>query len=257
MTTKITAIIPTFNEAENIRGAINSCRFADEIIVVDSFSQDNTVQIVREEFPHVKLLEHEYKYSAAQKNWTIPQATHEWIFLLDADERTSEKLINEIKSEVKNPKHCAYWIPRVNCFMGKELRFAWRGDAVIRLFKRDECSYEDKHVHAEIITNGSIGRLKNSLKHDTYQGKGLESHVIKNYRYSTWAAHDRVHKIKKINSYHLVIKPLFAFFKRYILQGGIFDGRQGFIIAMFGMWSVFLRNVKIWRMHEGEKIEAK
>jgi glycosyltransferase involved in cell wall biosynthesis len=257
MTAKITAIIPTYNEEQNIRGAIESCSFADEIIVVDSFSQDDTAKIVRKEFPHVKLLEHEYKYSAAQKNWTIPQASHEWIFLLDADERTSDHLINEIKQVVNSPEHTAYWIPRVNCFMGKELKFAWRGDAVIRLFKRDQCHYEDKHVHAEILTDGSIGRLKNSLKHDTYQGKGLESHVIKNYRYSTWAAHDRVHKIKRITFYHLLIKPLFAFFKRYILQGGIFDGRQGFIIAMFGMWSVFLRNVKIWRMHEGEKIEAK
>lgn len=257
MTAKITAIIPTYNEEQNIRGAIHSCGFADEIIVVDSFSQDSTAKIVKEEFPNVKLLEHEYKYSAAQKNWTIPQASHEWIFLLDADERTSEHLINEIKRVINSPRHSAYWIPRVNCFMGKELKFAWRGDAVIRLFKRDQCRYEDKHVHAEILTEGSIGRLQNSLKHDTYQGKGLESHVIKNYRYSTWAAHDRVNKIKKITSYHLLIKPLFAFFKRYILQGGIFDGRQGFIIAMFGMWSVFLRNVKIWRMHEGEKIEAK
>lgn len=257
MTTKITAIIPTFNEEHNIRGAIESCSFADEIIVVDSFSQDLTPKIVKTEYPNVKLLEHEYKYSAAQKNWTIPQATHEWIFLLDADERTSPQLIDEIKETVINGKHSAYWIPRVNCFMGKELKFAWRGDAVIRLFKRDVSRYEDKHVHAEILTDGTIGGLKNSLKHDTYEGKGLESHVIKNYRYSTWAAHDRVKKIKKITFYHLLIKPLFAFFKRYILQGGILDGRQGLIIAMFGMWSVFLRNVKIWRIHEGEKIEAK
>jgi glycosyltransferase involved in cell wall biosynthesis len=257
MTPKITAIIPTFNEEHNIAGAIESCLFADEIIVVDSFSTDKTTQIVKEKYPQVKLLEHEYKYSAAQKNWTIPQASCEWIFLLDADERTSDELIAEIKQEIQTPRHTCYWIPRVNCFMDKELKFAWRGDAVIRLFKRDDCKYEDKHVHAEIITDGTTGWLKNSLKHDTYQGKGLESHVIKNYRYSTWAAHDRVHKIKKITFYHLMIKPLFAFFKRYILQGGIFDGRQGFIIAMFGMWSVFLRNVKIWRMHQGEKIEAK
>lgn len=261
MNSKITAIIPTFNEEDNIAGAIESCSFADEVIVVDSFSTDKTVEIAKS-FKNVRILEHEYEHSASQKNWTIPQASHEWIFLLDADERTTPALISEIKNTISNPECHAYWIPRSNVFMDKKLKFAWRGDAVIRLFRRDECRYENKHVHAEITSldgskNIKIGRLKNDLLHDTYQFKGLESHVIKNYRYSTWAAHDRVNRIRKVTFYHLMVKPIFAFFKRYILQGGILDGKQGFIIAMFGMWSVFLRNVKIWRMHSGEKIEAK
>lgn len=257
MTTKITAIIPTFNEKDNIVDAVKSCQFADEIIVVDSFSTDGTVDLVKD-LPKVKVLIHEYVHSAAQKNWTIPQAEHEWIFLLDADERTTPELIEEIKRTIQNPQHSAYWIKRSNCFMDKKLNFVWKSDAVIRLFRKDQCKYEDKHVHAEIISTGSIGRLeRGEILHDTYKHKGLEAFVTKNYRYSTWAAHDRVNKIKKVTMYHLMVKPLFAFFKRYILNGGIFDGRQGFIIAMFGMWSVFLRNVKIWRIHQGEHIEPK
>ena len=256
MNPKISAIIPTYNERENIVDAVESCAFADEIIVVDSFSTDGTVEAV-EDHPKVKILKHEFRYPAAQKNWTIPQAKHEWIFLLDADERATPELIAEIKEEIQNPKHSAYWIGRTNYFMDKKLNFAWRGDAVIRLFKRDECKYKDVLVHEEIESTGSIGRLKAKLLHDTYKYKGLESHVAKNYRYSTWAAHDRLKKIKKITMYHLMIKPIFAFLKRYILQGGILDGRQGFIVAMFGMWSVFLRNVKIWRIQQGEKIEEK
>ena len=257
MTPKITAIIPTFNEKDNIVEAVKSCQFADEIIVVDSFSTDGTLDLVKD-IPKVRTLSHEYINSAAQKNWTIPQAKHEWIFLLDADERVDKELEKEILKTVQNPKHSAYWIKRSNYFMDKKLNFVWKGDAVIRLFKKDDCKYEEKHVHAEIISKGTIGRLPvGELIHDTYKHKGLESHVIKNYRYSTWAAYDRVNKIEKITMYHLMVKPLFAFFKRYILQGGIFDGRQGFIVSMFGMWSVFLRNVKIWRMHQGEKIEAK
>lgn len=136
MNPKITAIIPTFNEEDNISGAIESCSFADEIIVVDSFSTDNTVKIAKT-YNNVKVLEHEYIHSAAQKNWTIPQASYEWIFLLDADERTSPVLINEIKNTIINPSCSAYWIPRSNVFMDKKLKYAWRGDAVIRLFKRD------------------------------------------------------------------------------------------------------------------------
>ena len=118
---KISAIIPTFNEQHNIKQAIESCLFADEIIVVDSFSKDQTVSIVRD-YPQVKLLEHEYINSAAQKNWTIPQASHDWIFLLDADERTSENLIKEVKQKVaSSPKEVAFWIRNL-IISGKEMR---------------------------------------------------------------------------------------------------------------------------------------
>src|SRR6478672_942393 len=94
---KITAIIPTFNEEVHIKAAIESVLWCDEIIVVDSFSTDKTVEIVKS-FPQVRLLQHEYEHSAAQKNWTIPQATHPWIFLLDADERPTPELVEEIKA---------------------------------------------------------------------------------------------------------------------------------------------------------------
>ncbi len=254
---KITAIIPCFNEESNIRTAIESCLFADEIIVVDSFSTDSTVEIINS-FERVKLLEHQYVNSASQKNWTIPQASHDWIFLLDADESTNEKLIQEIKSTLAgSPREVAFWIGRNNYFMDRKLEHVWRGDAVIRLFRKDKCRYEDKHVHAEILADGKIGRLKGRLSHDTYKGKGLESHLLKSMRYTTWAALDRADKIKKINAYHLLIKPFFAFFKRYILQMGLLDGKQGFIISCLGAWNVFIRNVKIFRIHAGERFDTK
>jgi glycosyltransferase involved in cell wall biosynthesis len=138
MMEKITAIIPTFNEEVHIKNAIESVLWCDEIIVVDSFSKDRTVEIVKS-FPQVRLLEHEYEHSAAQKNWTIPQASHPWIFLLDADERPTQELINEIKSVVKKgTKFSGFWIYRRNHFMGKRINFSgWQSDKVIRLFKRD------------------------------------------------------------------------------------------------------------------------
>lgn len=254
---KITAIIPSFNEEHNIKAAIESCLFADEIIVVDSFSTDRTVEIVKT-YPQVTLLEHEYVHSAAQKNWTIPQAKHDWIFLLDADETTNEKLIKEIKDITNsNPKEVAFWIGRDNYFMDKKLDHVWKGDAVIRLFRKSKCKYEDKHVHAEILAEGEIGRLKQRMAHDTYKGKGLEAHLLKGQRYTTWAAMDRVKKIKKVTIYHLLVKPFFAFLKRYVLQMGMLDGKQGFIISCMGAWNVFIRNVKVWRIHEGETFDTK
>jgi glycosyltransferase involved in cell wall biosynthesis len=254
---KITAIIPSFNEEHNIKAAIESCLFADEIIVVDSFSTDKTVEIVKS-YPQVTLLEHEYKHSAAQKNWTIPQAKNDWIFLLDADETTNDKLIEEIHSIINSDKkEVAYWIGRDNYFMDKKLDHVWKGDAVIRLFRKSKCKYEDKHVHAEVLADGEIGRMKNRMAHDTYKGKGLEAHLLKGQRYTTWAALDRVNKIKKVTIYHLLIKPLFAFLKRYVLQMGVLDGKQGFIISCMGAWNVFIRNVKVWRIHEGESFDTK
>lgn len=257
MSEQITAIIPCFNEEFNIKGAIESCLFADEIIVVDSFSTDSTLNIIKE-FPQVKLLQHEYEHSAAQKNWTIPQASHDWIFLLDADERTSPQLIEEIKKTINsNPTEVAFWIKRDNYFMDQSVNNVWKGDAVIRLFRKSKCRYEDKHVHAEILADGPVGRLSHSLKHDTYAGKGLEPHLLKGMRYTTWAALDRVNKIKKVTYYHLLIKPFFAFLKRYILNRGFLDGKAGFIISCMGAWNVFIRNVKVYRLQAGEKFDTK
>ena len=254
---KITAIIPCFNEEVNIKSAIESCLFADEIIVVDSFSTDGTLEIIKS-YPQVTLLQHEYEHSAAQKNWTIPQAKHDWIFLLDADETTNDTLIKEIKDTINsNPNEVAFWIGRQNYFMDQKLNHVWKGDAVIRLFRKSKCRYQDKHVHAEIEANGPIGRLKGKLAHDTYKGKGLEAHLIKGQRYTTWAALDRVKKIKKVTSYHLIVKPFFAFLKRYVLQLGFLDGKAGLVISSMGAWNVFIRNVKVWRMQEGETFQTK
>ena len=148
---KISAIIPVFNEEDHIIAAIESLVWADEIIVVDSFSTDNTVALAQSK--GVKILQRDYEYSASQKNWAIPQASYDWVFILDADERVEDNLKKEI-DKIKNSqtKNDAYWIPRQNHFMGKKIRFSgWQGDKVIRLFNRKKCHYEDKQVHAEIF----------------------------------------------------------------------------------------------------------
>ena len=135
--TKISVIIPTYNEQENIVEAIKSIDFADEIIIVDSFSKDNTVFLAK---PLAnKILQREYIHSASQKNWAIPQAEHNWVFLLDADERVSNALKEEILNWKKtNPKYQSYWIYRTNHFMGKKIKYSgWQGDKVIRLFHKN------------------------------------------------------------------------------------------------------------------------
>jgi glycosyltransferase involved in cell wall biosynthesis len=235
----ITAIIPTRNEAHNIIEAIKSVNFADEIMIVDSFSTDNTITLAKQ-LAH-KVIQREYENSASQKNWAIPQAKYPWIFLLDADERITPGLRDEIIETVnKNENISGFWIKRQNYFMGKEVRFSgWQGDKVIRLFKRDECKYENKHVHAEIISDGNISILKNKLLHNTYISK--EAYQKKLERYAKWQAKDYDKKIIKITPFHTLLKPIIRFFKHYFLQLGILDGYVGFIISSYQAKAVAMR----------------
>jgi len=236
---RITAIIPTFNEQHNIVDVIKSVDFADEIMIVDSFSTDKTVELAT---PLVDtILQRKYENSASQKNWSIPQAKYQWILLLDADERVKKELKKEILSVLESKtNYSAFWIKRENYFMGKKIYFSgWRGDRVIRLFKRDECKYEKKYVHAEIVSKGKIGILKNKLTHNTFKSK--DDYLKKLERYAKWQAKDYDKKTGSITIFHTLIKPIFRFIKHYFIQLGILDGYVGFIISSYQAKAVKMR----------------
>ncbi|MBN1251131.1 MAG: glycosyltransferase family 2 protein [Bacteroidales bacterium] len=241
----LTAIIPTLNEEHNIRDVIESVSFADEIIVVDSFSTDNTFAIAKETAN--KVIQHDYKNSAAQKNWIIPQAKHEWILIIDADERVTMALRDEIIGvlESKSKINC-YWIYRANFFMGRKIKFSgWQNDRVIRLFKRDLCRYEHKQVHAEIIPVGKAGTLKNKILHNTYTN--IDNYVNKLNRYAWWQANDLYNgKFGHITFFHIIIKPFYRFVYHYFIKLGIFDGIPGFTISILNSYAVGTRYIKLW-----------
>ena len=249
MAPKISAIIPTFNESHNIEAAIGAVAFADEIMVVDSFSTDDTVEKAKK--LGARVIQREYIHSASQKNWAIPQAKHEWIMLLDADERIDDVLRNEIIETVAKPQatQVAYWIKRRNFFMGKEVRYSgWQGDKVIRLFKRDSCRYENKSVHAEVIANGPVGMLKHKLNHNTY--KDIFHYLEKWDRYTTLSATDRANRGENPTLYHFLVKPGFRFFKDYFINLGILDGLIGFLICAMSSMSVFMRALKVKQLRQ-------
>ncbi|MCP4121546.1 MAG: glycosyltransferase family 2 protein [Bacteroidetes bacterium] len=242
---KVSVIIITLNEEHNIRGILNSVAWADEIIVVDSFSTDNTISIAKEYTD--KVLEHAFKSFADQRNWAIPQAAHEWVLLLDADERITPELKEEIQEVLrqKTISEDAFWIGRQSFFMEKKIRYSgWQGDGIVRLIRRDKCRYNDKKVHEEIITEGiRVGRLKNKMHHFTY--KNLDHFLDKMRRYSKWSAQDHLNKTPRVGYFHLLLKPFFRFLKHYIFQLGFLDGKTGFIISVIMAWGVFLRYVKV------------
>ena len=237
--TKLTAIIPTENEQHNILEAIKSVNFCDEIMIIDSFSTDETIKLA--EPLADTILQREYQNSASQKNWAIPQAKNKWILLLDADERATPELKEEVISIINsNTKYSGFWIKRQNYFMGKKIRFSgWQGDKVIRLFRRDDCRYEKKHVHAEIVSSGEIGILNNKLIHNTFISK--QAYLNKIERYAKWQAKDYDKQVQIITPYHTIIKPSIRFLKHYFLQLGILDGYVGFIISSYQAKAVSLR----------------
>lgn len=250
---KITAIIPVKNEAKNIAAAIDSVSWADEILVLDSYSTDETVAIAQQK--GVKVLQRVFDSFGKNKNYAIEQASHPWVFILDADERITPKLQTEILNLLQTePPKAAYWIYRQTYFMDKLVRYSgWQNDKVIRLFRKD-LRYKEVNVHEEIAASESeVGVLKNKLLHYTYTT--VEQYLEKWDRYTTLSAKDRAAKTKEVTLFHLAVKPPVRFLRHYFLKLGILDGKVGFIISYMAAVSVFMRYLKLWRFQVENKTE--
>lgn len=235
---KVTAIILTYNEEKNISDALDSVEWADEILVVDSYSTDRTEAIVRQ-YPEVKWLQNTFTSHSDQRNWAMDKSDSSWVFMLDADERVTNKLKNSIlrwKSESQNEGITAYEMKRQNYFFGQKLRFLWSGDSVVRLFLKSKSSYAPVAVHEEVTTEGSIRLIEGSIDHHTFSS--MKEYRDKLETYAQWSASDHEKKVNQIGIYHLWIKPSFRFFKHYILQLGILDGKAGFVISQLMAWGV-------------------
>ena len=250
----VSAIIICKNEEQFIAGAIESLLWADEVLLVDSYSTDDTLQIARQ-YP-VKVLQRPFDNYSRQRNWAIDQATQPWVLMLDADERIPADLQQEIAQLLKAPPtQPAYEISRKNYFMGERVRFSgWQNDRVVRLFDKAQCRYSDKQVHEELQVPGRVGKLSHQMVHHTY--RSLPHYLDKWNQYSWLSAKDKIKKTKKVTLFHLALKPWVRFVRQYFLKLGVLDGRVGFIIAYLSASSVFMRYLKIWRMQEEQNIPA-
>jgi glycosyltransferase involved in cell wall biosynthesis len=247
---RITVLIPAFNEERNIAEAIACASWADEVFVVDSFSTDRTSEIATS--LGARVIQHEYVNSATQKNWAIPQASCEWVMVLDADERITPQLRDEIRQFVNSPgQFHGLRIRRQNFFMGKKIRFCdWQNDSVLRVFPRDEGQYEPREVHADARVNGPVKIAGARLLHYTFDNFG--QYMRKFDQYTTWAAGDRASRTRRVSAIHLAGRPAWRFFKQYILKRGFLDGRAGLIICTLSAFSVFLKYAKLWERQERE-----
>jgi glycosyltransferase involved in cell wall biosynthesis len=246
---KLSVLIPAGNEERHIAECIASARFADEVVVVvDAASADRTAEIARTAADRV--LVHEYVNSAAQKNWALPQVSHPWVLVVDADERVTPELRRDIESVLeRDGPEDGYRIHRLNHFMGQAIRgCGWQRDDVLRLFRRDKGRYEDKHVHADIIfpdhPGARVGRLGGRFLHFTYES--FDHYLNKFVRYTQWAGEDRDRRTARLGWRHLALRPAWRFFRQFVLFGGWRDGKTGFIICMMAAFSVFLKYARVW-----------
>jgi len=248
---KISAIIPTLNEEKNIAEAIDQVKWADEILVIDSYSQDKTVEIARK--MGARVIQRKFDNFSSQKNYAIEQAENDWIFVLDADERLSEDLILEIIDKLHNVgEEKAFWIPRQNYFLDKPVRYSgWQNDKVMRLFHRKFARYNGKLVHEEVSCTEKTGYLKSEIKHYTYHD--YDDYLKKIKSYSRLKALELFEGGKKPDLFLKYIKPLYRFVYHYFITFGFLDGKTGWTIAKINSIGMKERYNKLKQLYENQR----
>jgi glycosyltransferase involved in cell wall biosynthesis len=242
----VTATVITFNEAANIQAALESVSWADEIIVVDSESTDDTVAIARKFTDRV--LVRPWPGYIAQKNFAAAQASHDWIFSLDADERVTPALAAEITERLSTATAASgYRVPRVTFHLGRWLRSTdWYPDYQLRLYDRRRARWTGKYVHESVKADGTVADLRNELQHYAY--RDLAHHFQTMDRYTTLAARQMFEEGRRAGYFDLALHPPAAFVRNYVLRGGFKDGIPGLIVSAMNARYVGLKFAKLWEL---------
>lgn len=245
----LSVIIITKNEAEDIRRCLESVKWADEIIVLDSGSQDETVAICREYTD--KVFETDWPGYGEQKNRALAKATGDWVLSLDADEVISDTLIEEMKAAITDKGNSGYMIPFRSSFCGKWIKFGdWRGEAHLRLFRRNVGQFSSG-IHEELMVEGKIGALINPILHESV--KVIMDAVDKMDRYSTDSATMRFKDGQRSSFAKPIVHSLWAFVRCYLVRLGFLDGKQGFMLAVAIAEGTYYRYLKLWQLCQQNK----
>jgi glycosyltransferase involved in cell wall biosynthesis len=247
MTGKITVLLPTFNNAGIIRATLESVRWADEILVVDSFSTDDTLEICREF--GARIVQHEYVQSSKQKNWAIPQCAHEWVLQLDTDEVLEPGAQQEIAARIAaapDDVH-AFALPRKNHVLGKWISTAdLYPDLQTRVFRRDSGRFEDKEVHAHVTVPGRIEVLEHNVLH--YGMTSIGKQLSNVDRYSRYQADELRKRGKQFRWTQLAFRPFAVFGYYYFWRRGFRSGYRGFLVAAISATYDFWAHAKLWEL---------
>ncbi len=250
----VSAILHTFNEIENIEDCIRSVDWADEIYLVDSFSTDGTVELIRQQFPRVRLEQREYLGAASQKNYAIDRASHDWIFVIDADERVTPKLREELLRTVdRKLAFWAYSVGRLNFMLGKKVRFSGlQRDRVTRLFHRGHARYPNKRVHADLLVDGETGRLNEKMDH--FYIRSFDHMIAKMTRYASWGAAQMYIDGKTTGLWGIVSHTVGRFVRDYLFNLGFLDGSRGLISVGMHVYYTFWKYAKLWELTQLKRL---
>ncbi len=246
MSEKISAVIITLNEASRIAQCIQSVQFADEVVVVDSGSKDDTVAIARD--LGARVVEQAWLGYGPQKHFAVERANHHWVYCLDADERVSDKLASSIKSVMSAPSLFAYLHPRRNRFLGRDL-FHGEGypDMSLRLFHKGHAQWSVDSVHEKVIYEGEVGTLNGDLLHASEDG--IEAYLNKQNHYTSLQADLLFAAGKQVSVGKLLFSPLLRFIKFYVFKQGFRDGVPGLIHILIGCQNSFTKYAKLIERH--------
>lgn len=245
---KLSVVVITKDEQASIRRCLESVKWVDEIVVLDSGSTDDTVSICREFTPHVHQTD--WPGFGPQKNRALAFATGEWVLSLDADEWVTPVLRAEIERAIRQPQdNLAFRMPRLSSFCGRFMRHSgWWPDHVVRLVRRGAARFSDDAVHERIVVDGKTGTLQEALMHETFVD--LEELLEKMNRYSTLSARDMQRDGKHAGLAKAIARAAWAFVRTYFLRGGFLDGREGFMLAVATAEGTYYRYVKLLQLRK-------
>jgi glycosyltransferase involved in cell wall biosynthesis len=248
LTEKLSVLIITLNEEEHLCSLLSDLDFADEIVVVDSFSTDKTADIAKS-YPKVKFIQHKFENFSAQRNFAISQAKNDWILFLDADEFLTPELKLEIIETLQNNQtYSAYFFERV--FMFEKIILKYSGnqtDKIFRLFNKKFAKYDEKRlVHEKLIVDGKIGFLKNKLIHYSYAS--YNDYKEKIIFYGKFKAQEKFIQQKKSNLFLQILHPAYNFLYNYIIRLGILDGKKGIVICYLNAYCISVRYRELNRL---------
>jgi len=243
---KLSVTVITRNEAADIAAALDSVAWADEIVVVDSHSTDDTVAIARARAR--QGIVRDWPGYAAQKNFAASVASHDWILSLDADERVTPELGKEIRALLAASPSCqAYRVPRVTWHLGRWIRSTdWYPDHQLRLYDRRAAKWTGQYVHEAVTVDGAIGTLKGELLHYAY--RDVTDHLETIDRYTTLAARQMYENGRRVDALALAAHGPLAFLRNYVARGGFRDGSVGLIVSSMNAYYVFLKYAKLWEL---------
>ena len=247
MREKISACVISFNEEKKIERCLKSLTWCDEIVLMDSFSTDRTLDIAKKYTDNI--YQQEWLGYVSQRNFVREKATHPWILYLDSDEEVSPQLREEILEHMEkgNEPYVGYEFPRIVYFLGKWIRHGeWYPDVKLRLFKRDFGRTEGIEPHDKVVVSGPVKRLKGPVFHYTYGEISDQLRTLNSF--SSISAQQRFVQDRRFMGIDLLLHPFFRFLKGYFLKRGFMDGTHGFIIAISCSFAAFAKYAKHWEL---------